>query len=72
MLIQLLKEPGGLAINPSHVSSVEVERESAEFISLEIVMQSGVRHKVSHHPKAGVDVYELHRQIVEAAAMKPM
>lgn len=71
MMIQLEPGPGGLAVNPRHVSSVEVENFGGERVYLEIVMKSGGQHSIKQHPDKGVDVYELHRQIVEASQIKP-
>ncbi|POR72828.1 hypothetical protein [Pseudomonas syringae] len=66
MLILLESERGGLAIDPSDVSAVWVESICGD-TWLQIVMKTGASHTRFHCPDIGVDAFDLHRQIVEAA-----
>ena len=66
MMIKVDSKHGGLAIDPSDVSAAWVETICGDTL-LQIVMKAGASHTRLHHPDIGVDAYDLHRQIVEAA-----
>ncbi|PTT90425.1 hypothetical protein DBR45_56250 [Pseudomonas sp. HMWF031] len=66
MLIQLIKRPR-LAVNPADISAIFIYTVNHEPI-LEVQMRSGGKYQVRHEPALpnGDDVYQVHKQLMEA------
>lgn len=63
--IQVDQTLGGLVIDALEVSSVRVDT-ICGLTTLHIRMKSGEEHRRGHRPGIGMDVFDLHRLIVEA------
>lgn len=63
----LLEKSTGLAVNPADVSSMCI-RSSNGYRALEVRMVGGDKHLVRHtaHCSDGDDIYQLHKQLLEA------
>ena len=66
----LLNPATGLAVNPQEISSMLIERcegTRGSASRLAIKMKSGYELQIRHCPDAGIDVEQLHQQLLEAA-----
>ena len=61
----LLDKATGLAVNPAFVVSVRLSDYNG-VTHLVITMKDGFEIQITNNPDQGVDVHELHRQLLEA------
>lgn len=66
MLIQILKRTR-LAVNTNDISAIFIFTDNHQ-PTLEVQMRTGLKYRVHHEPHApnGDDVYQVHKQLLEA------
>ena len=66
MMIQILKRTH-LAVNTADISAIFIFTENHQPI-LEVQMRSGQKYRIHHEPNTalGDDVYQVHKQLLEA------
>ena len=63
----LLDKASGLAVNPADISAIFIYTVNHDPI-LEVRMRTGEKYRVHHEPhcRNGDDVYQVHKQLLEA------